>query len=110
MAKPLDFNALKKRYLSVTLPDEKKTKLMISTPTKKVLDSFLNMQSLVNAEDLGDQAINEIYELVTKIMSYNKNGIKITKDMIEELFDFEDIIIFITAYSEFISEIANSKN
>ena len=110
MAKTLDFNTLKKQFLTVKLPDENKTTLMIYTPTKAILDSFLNMKDNLSDGTIGDEAIEELYEIVAKIMSCNKGGVKVTKEMIEELFDFEDVVIFIKAYTEFISEVTNSKN
>lgn len=110
MAKTLDFNTLKKQYLTVKLPDENKTTLMVYTPTKAILDSFLNMRESLAGNSLGDEAIEELYDVVGKVMSCNKGGIKVTKKEVEELFDFEDIIIFIKAYTEFISEVSNSKN
>lgn len=108
MAKSLDFNKVKKRYFTVTLPDE--TTLMIVTPTKEIMDEFINMKDSLKAENMGDDAIDELYELCTKIMNRNKGGIEITKKVLEKMLDFEDIILFIRSYTEFISELANSKN
>lgn len=110
MSKALDFNALKKQYLPVTLNDENKTKLLICTPTKKVLDDFINMKDALTDENLGDEAIEELYEIVARVMSHNKTGVKIAKEMVEELLDFEDIIVFIRAYTDFIAEVTGSKN
>ncbi len=110
MANTLDFNTLKKRYFTVTLADEENTKLMISTPTKSVLDSFINMSNSLTEENFGDEAIDELYDIVAKIMSRNKTGKHISKEKVEECFDFEDVILFIRAYTEFISEVTNSKN
>ena len=110
MSKVFDFNALKKKYMTVKLPDENNTVLMITTPSKKVLDSFLAMKNSVNVEELGDEAINELYGIVCTVMNYNKAGIKIPKEKIEELLDFEDVLMFIRAYADFISEVSNSKN
>ena len=110
MAKSLDFNKLKKQYMTVHLADENNTVLMISTPTKAVLDSFLSLKDTLTAETMGDDAIDELYEICANVMSRNKTGIKITKSQIEEIFDFEDIIVFIRAYSDFIAEVSNAKN
>lgn len=110
MAKTLDFKALKKQYMTVKLADEKNTTLLITTPTKAVLDSFLSMKDYLSEENVKDEAINELYEIVTKIMNHNKGGIKLSKKEIEEMFDFEDITIFIRAYTDFISEVTGSKN
>lgn len=110
MAKSLDFNALKKQYLTVTLPDENRTKLLITTPTKKVLDSFISIKDSLSDEAMQEEAVNELYEIVAKIMSHNKAGIKITRERIDDMFDFEDVIIFIRAYTDFIGEVTSSKN
>ena len=110
MAKTLDFTALKKQDLTVKLPDEKKTTLLIYTPTKAILDSFLSLKDNLSDATIGDEAIEELYEIVAKIMSCNKGGVKVAKEEIEELFDFEDVIVFIKAYTDFISEVTSSKN
>ena len=60
MAKPLDFNKIKKRYFTVILADEKNTTLMISTPTKEIMDEFIGMKDSLDAEDMGDDAIDSL--------------------------------------------------
>lgn len=110
MSRGVDFNTLKKQYLPVTLNDENKTKLFIITPTKKVLDDFISMKDSLTAENARDEAIDELYEIVARILSHNKTGVKITKEKVEELLDFEDVIVFIQAYSDFIAEVTGSKN
>ena len=109
MAKPLDFNKIKKRYFTVTLADENNTTLMISTPTKEVMDEFISMKDYLEG-NTGEDVIDALYELCAKIMSRNKGGIKVTKEALESMLDFDDIVIFIKAYTDFISELTNSKN
>lgn len=110
MAKTLNFNNIKKQYMTVTLADEKNTTLMISTPTKAILDEFVNMQEYIGGDNVQSDAMEDLYEICSKIMSRNKAGIEITKEQIEEMFDFEDIMIFIKAYTDFIKEVTNRKN
>ena len=110
MAKSLDFNALKKKYFTVKLADENETVLMIGTPTKAIFDSFLNIKDALEDDSLGDDAIDELYEIVAKIMSHNKGRVKVTKEEIEEFMDYEDVITFIRMYTDFISEVTGSKN
>lgn len=109
MAKTLDFNTLKKRYMTVKLADKEKTVLLVTTPTKRVFDRFVELQELLN-EDIGTEALDELYDICAQILSCNKGGIEITKEKLEPLFDYEDIITLIEAYTEFVSELANSKN
>ena len=110
MAKALNFNNVKKRYFTVTLADENETTLMISTPSKSIMDEFISMKDSLVSEDMGEDAIDDLYDLCTKIMNRNKGGIKIAKKDIEDMLDFEDIILFIKSYTEFINELTNSKN
>jgi hypothetical protein len=113
MAKSLNFNNLKKQYLSVTLADEKNTTLLIGTPTKKLMDDLTLLQSNLEAieEDSGNtESFDELYTVCAKIMSRNKAGVIITKEKLEDIFDFEDVVIFFNAYMEFISEVTGSKN
>ena len=113
MSKPLNFNNVKKKYLTVTLADEKKTTLMIGTPTKAVMDDLLLLQDSLDTlsdEDTSIDVTNDLYQACARIMNRNKGGIEITKEYLENLFDFEDIIIFFNAYMDFISEVTGEKN
>ena len=110
MAKSLDFNSIKKKYWTVTLPDENKSVLLIGTPTKGVLDSLLSMKESLENERMSDDALEDLYGICAKIMSRNKTGKVITKEFVQDIFDFEDIIIFIRAYTDFINEVTNVKN
>ena len=113
MAKPLNFNTIKKQYLTVTLADEKNTVLMIGTPTKSVMDELTLLQNGINAvgNDANNaEATDDLYSACAKVMSRNKAGVKITKEYLAEIFDFEDITIFFNAYMEFIDEVIASKN
>ena len=100
MANTLNFNTIKKHYLTVTLADEKKTVLMISTPTKAIMTDIMILQA--GLEELGEDESNigitdDMYRACAKIMSHNKGGVKITAEYLEEHFDFEDIMIFFSA-------------
>lgn len=113
MSKSLNFNNVKKRYLSVTLADENNTTLLIGTPTKALMDDLTSLQD--NLETIGDdvdniEALDDLFASCARIMSRNKGGIKITKEFLEDIFDYEDIMIFFNAYIDFVSELANSKN
>lgn len=110
MAKTLDFNNLKKRYLTVRLADEKQSVLMIGTPTKAIFDELLSMKDSLNSGNMNEDAIDDLYEICAKIMSRNKTGRVITTEAVRDLFDFEDIIVFIRAYTEFINEVSSAKN
>ena len=113
MAKSLNFNNVKKQFLTVTLADEKNTTLMIGTPTKAIMDDLMILQESMNAvsdNETNNEATDDLYSACARVMSRNKAGVKITKDYLSEIFDFEDIIIFFNAYMDFIDEVIASKN
>lgn len=110
MSKPLNFNNLKKKFLTVTLADEENTTLMLTTPTKAVLDSFIALKDTITGDELEDETLDELYSICAKILSRNKAGKVITKEKVEEMFDFEDVLTLIRSYTEFISEVTSGKN
>lgn len=112
MAKTLNFNNIKKEYLTVTLPDEKRTVLMVGTPGKALLSELMSIKNAIDnyGEDMSEDSIDNLFYICARLMSRNKGGIEITKEYIEELFDIEDILIFVHAYLDFVTELASSKN
>lgn len=110
MVQTLDFNKVKKNYLTITLNDEKKTKLLVMTPTKALLTELSTMLP-DNADEIpGEDDLNALYELTARLMSRNKAGIRVTGAQLAEILDFEDLVIFFNAYTEFVSALANEKN
>lgn len=111
--KAINFNNAKKQFLTVTLPDEKNTILMVGTPTKAIMNDLILLQSsleAMNDDGANMDAMDDLYNACAKIMSRNRAGVTITKDHLEAILDFEDIIIFFNAYMEFISEVTGGKN
>ena len=108
----LNFNNTKKQYLTVVLPDEKNTTLLISMPTKALVVELIAIRNNFSTSDNDDldQSLGKLYDLVARVMSRNKGGIKITKERLEKCLDFEDIIIFFNSYLAFINTAKNSKN
>lgn len=118
MAKALNFNKIKKTYMFLTLADDKHTTLMIGTPNKALSDDLMTLNKAMaelskeETEDVEESEfiLNELYEVCTKILNRNKNGITISKKQVEELLDYEDIIIFFKNYVDYVNSITNSKN
>lgn len=110
MAKPLNLNKIKKKTITVTLPDEKETTLIIGTPTKSIMDEFIALQETIDESENQAEVMDELYDVCAKIMSRNKQNIEITKEFVSDNMDFEDVIVFIKTYSEFIQEVSAGKN
>lgn len=113
MAKPLNFNNVKKQYLTVVLADDKKTTLLVGTPTKAIMDDLVRLQSsleTISDDETNVEATDDLFDACAKVLSRNKAGIKITKEYLSNVFDFEDVMIFFSGYMDFISEVTGSKN
>ena len=112
MSNTLDFNKIKKKYLTVTLADEQNTTIMIGTPTKSVMDNLTSLKSSLEtmSNDVDTDTISDLYEACANVMSHNKTGKKIEKEYLEKIFDFDDIIVFFNAYMSFINVLASEKN
>lgn len=110
MAKTFDFNKVKPKTMTVTLSDEEKTTLLVTTPNKALMDELVAVYDNTNDSD-EDEISEALYDVSAKIMSRNKQGIVITTEKLKELYeDVETIMAFLEAYSEFIGELTNSKN
>lgn len=111
MAKPLNFNNTKKRYLNVTLPDGET--IMVGMPSKRVMGELLEMKDDLDGlkeADVDMATLDDIYRIVGEILSRNKAGVKVTTEQVEEFFDIDDLIVFFNAYVAFIGEVTGSKN
>lgn len=107
----LNFNNIQKKYLTVTLNDENKTTIMVCNPSKKLLNEIIAVNVLVgNIDDnsSGEEGIDALYEMCAKVMSRNKGGVKIEKELLEDVFDIEDIMIFFKTYMDFMSSQAKN--
>lgn len=109
MVKPLNFNKTKKRYWVVTLPDEDNTTLFIYTPTKELFNELVSL-NLQEVDETSNDLLDNIYDLVARLMSRNKANIKVTSKDLASCLDFDDLKVFINGYIGFISEIINEKN
>ena len=113
MGKVLDFTKQNKSYLTVKLNDPDKTVLMIGTPTKSILNEFIAINEKVSEDGGADaEAVNDLYNVCAKVMSFNKGGIHISGDYLSDIcnFDLEDVMLFFNAYSEHLASITNAKN
>jgi len=109
MAKSLDFNKVKKKYLNITLNDDDQTKLQLMTPLKKQVQELNNMLT-DNAAEPTDEDLAALYELAAGLMSRNKQNYKIEASLLEEILDYEDLVIFFNAYTDFLVEVSTVKN
>ena len=107
----LDFRKTKKNCLKITLNDERETKLSLLQPTKQLFEKMVAMSEEVSGITGSNlDVLDEVYGVCAELMSRNKEGIIVGKNNLEELLDFEDVVIFLNAYSEFVAGIVHGKN
>mgnify|MGYP006916040421 CR=1 FL=1 len=100
-----DFNNVQKKYLPVTLADEKQTELFLRSPNKKLMQE---MQAIVGDEK-NAQDFDAVCNLMAKILSHNRTGYTVTPDMLAD-FELDEILQFFSVYQKFVEDIYNEKN
>lgn len=116
MAKTLDFTKRKKEFLTVKLKDDDKTVLAVNMPKKYVYECLLECVDIfeqidqTNDTETITNGMNALYEACALALSNNKSQKTFTADEVAEFFDFEDLVVFFTAYLNFVNESAEVKN
>ena len=86
--------------------DEAGTKLSLLQPTKSLFQKMASMSEEVGSIDYADlDALDEVYGVCAELMSRNKEGIKVTAEMLAGALDFEDIVLFLQSYGEFVASV-----
>ena len=107
----LDFNKTRKKYLTIVLPDKAKTRIQVLTPSKAQLTELSTLLPDASGNVLpSEEDLAALYEFSAGLMSRNKTGAVITKEQLMDCLDFEDLMQFFETYTNFVVEIASSKN
>lgn len=110
----LDLNTAKRPTLVLTLQDEEKTTVRISTPTEGLIEEVQQLSpDMLEIIQRGDQeGIEMVYDLAAKLMSCNRDLKKFTGTELREKYnmDLESAVLFFSAYMDFITDITNEKN
>lgn len=105
----LDFTQSSKRFLAVNLIDNQA--IRVRMPTKRVFDALLGLRDRLTgltADDGGQ--LDEIFELISVVLSNNLEHQPITSEYLADLFDIEDVQTFFQAYMAFINGIVSDPN
>lgn len=91
-------NSSVKGTFHVELIDDvgRKTELSLFSPKLKTLNKF----SKIDEND----SLDEVIEVLTEILSRNKENIEISIETVENIFDFEDIDRFFDKYFSWVEE------
>ena len=114
MSKTLDFNSINRPVLELVMLDEAKTVIKVGTPTEKLVEELqATMPELQNVLSTGDKSAVELcYDLAARLINCNRSFITVTAEELREKYriDLEGLVIFYSAYLDFIQEINNAKN
>lgn len=114
MSKTLDFNSVQRPTLILTMMDEAKTQIHVSSPTEKLVEELQTISAELD-EILreGDKdSINATYNLAARLISCNRDCVTVTAEELREKYKLklEDLVIFFSVYIDFIDEISEAKN
>lgn len=104
----LNFNNVKKRYMNVTMRDDKV--FLVCMPKKKIFERFLDLQKELKDKEPEGSLIDDMYDLTAEILANNKLGREVTTAYVADTFDVEDIQILFTEYMNFVSQASNDPN
>lgn len=114
MARLLDFNSIEVQTLDIVLRDDARTTFHLRYPTEGLVQELIRISpEMHKVLETGDaESLNLTYDLVARLVSCNRDGIKVTGDELRTKYrmDFEMIILFCNSYLEFLNEATNSKN
>jgi hypothetical protein len=112
--KSLDFNSIQQPTWAVTLKDETRTVVHLSTPTVELVDRLVaSTPELKGAADTKDgRTIRAIYNLVADIFNCNDDGFTFTAEELRDKYRLSllDVFRFVSGYLDFVKELQDAKN
>lgn len=114
MAKVLDFNSIESPALELVMRDDARTEISVELPSESLIDEMItvaqNMGDMVDSKD--PAKIDAIYDLVARLISYNRAGLCVTADDLKGRYrmDLHAVAIFFNAYADFVADVVNGKN
>ena len=103
-----DFGKVKKSFYNTKLKDG--TVLLINMPMKKTFDKITKIEEL-QEDDNASMVYDTMLDLMSEILSNNKQKKRITKEYLEkENYDLEEIIAYIGDYTRFVETINHNPN
>lgn len=114
MERTLDFNSVKRPSMLLTMKDEAKTKIHVSTPTEALVEELqtvsAEMDSVLSAGD--SESVKASFDLAARLINCNSDGIRVTADELRGKYniDLVDLVLFFSIYTDFVDEIGKAKN
>lgn len=112
--KKLDFNALEKPVLELTLKDEARTVVRATAPTEELVERLMSasteLKKVIN--DNTGETVKALFGLIAELMSCNLDGLTFTAEDLRDKYGMKlyDATVFVKVYLEFIQELNSAKN
>ena len=109
----LDLNSAKRPTLELTMMDDDRTVLRVKTPPEEMIQELQAMRDDLAKLETGDRsAVDMIYDLAARLLSYTRDFIKVTAADRRGKYrgDLESLILIYGAYLDFINALTNEKN
>lgn len=112
--KKLDFNALEKPVLELTLKDTEKTVVRATAPTEELVERLTaaagELKEVMDKDN--GEAIRALFGLIAELMSCNLDGLTFTAEDLRDKYGMKlyDAAVFVKVYLEFIQELNSAKN
>ena len=107
--KKLDFNALEKPVLELTLKDEARTVVRATAPTEELGERLTaaasELQTVIN--DNTGETVRALYGLIAELMNCNLDGLTFDADSLRAKYkmNFYDAVLFVRQYLVFVNEL-----
>ena len=114
MAKTLDFNVIAPPTLPLIMRDDRRTEIIVTTPTEGLVEELQatlpELQSVLSGGDR--ESVELCYDLAARLINCNRSFITVTAEELRKKYglDLEGLVVFYSAYADFIQEINSAKN
>lgn len=122
----INFQKAKRNYMTLTFDDEDQNgvefehTILVGMPKKRIFEMLMDLKDTLNLKeepqsekektDHERKLINEMYLLISAILSNNMTGERITADWVGDQMTFDDMKLFLQQYVKFCKGEATSPN
>lgn len=114
MAKSINFRQFAQPTLPINMNDPEETLFTITAPTVELTERLKENQDtmLVTFQKGDKESLDEIWGLAADLISCNREGRRVTVEDLKGRYgmSYQMLLVFFTAYGEFIAEIEAAKN
>jgi len=110
----LDLNTAARPTLEITLQDEAKTVVRVTTPTEGLMDELQQLSpEMLEIIQTGDkEGVEAVYTLTAQLLSCNLDGLSFTAEQLRDKYieGFGSLVLVLNAYLDFVTELTKEKN